>query len=118
MIIEKIKHDCWVYKNIDGIEHRGKYITHGYSYAEFYIEKQSFVEKQTWLGFGKPKQIPIWSSVGKIERKVIERSEYYSVEETEKIFNSFVVEPIIVQKCYMYAKMLYLAILPFHQLDQ
>lgn len=98
MIIEKIKHDCWVYKNIDGIEHRGKYIKFGYSYAEFYIEKQSFVEKLTWLGFGKNKQIPIWSNVGKIEWKVIELKEYYSVEETEKIFNSFVVKPTIVHK--------------------
>ena len=30
--------------------------------------------------------------------KVIDLKDYYSVEETEKIFNSFVVEPIIVHK--------------------
>lgn len=99
MIIEKIKHDCWVYKNIDGIEYRGKYITYGYSYANFYIEKQSFIEKETWFGLGNPKQIPIWDSIGEFENnKIIDRKDYYSVEETEKIFSSLVVEPIIVHK--------------------
>jgi hypothetical protein len=98
MIIEKIKHDCWVYKKIDGIEYRGKYIDSGYSYAKFHIQKQSFIKKETWFGFGKNKQIPVWGDMIKVEWRVIDLKEYYEVEDTEKIFNSFVNKPNIVHK--------------------
>jgi hypothetical protein len=98
MIIEKIKHDCWVYKNINGIEHRGKYIKVGYSYAEFHIQKQSLVEEKTWFGFGKNKQIPVWGDMIKVDWRAINLQEYYEVDDTEKIFNSFVSKPTIVHK--------------------
>lgn len=100
MIIEKIKHDCWVYKNIDGIEYRGKYIDRGYSYADFIIEKQSIVINTKYYIFRKNKhvEVPVWNQVFVSTKTAIRRDEFYDVKLTESFFNTFIAEPIIVHK--------------------
>lgn len=93
MVIEKIKHDYWVYKNINGIEYRGKYITYGYSYAQFVIEKQTSITKKKYF-FSKIKEFLSWKIIFQGRDKVIDLKEFYDVSSTEILFDKFV--PIIV----------------------
>jgi len=100
MIIEKIQHVCWVYKNIDGIEYRGKYIDCGWTYAEFIIEKQSIVINTIHYLFRRDKhiEVPVWTKVFSSKNTIINRKDFYDIKLTESIFNTFIAEPIIVHK--------------------
>lgn len=98
---EKIKHDSWVYKNVDGIEYRGKYISYGWTYAEFILEKQIYIQKRSFFGFGKLKKIPKWELIINSHLlpkwRVINKSLYYDLKETEKLFDD-----CISQSCFLH----------------
>ena len=100
MIVEKIKHDCWVYKNIEGVEYRGRYITHGFTYAQFVIEKQTSIKKKKYF-FSKLKEIFSWEEISK-SNITIPLKEYYEVSDTENTFNKLILKfintSIIVHK--------------------
>jgi len=90
VIVEKIKHDCWVYKNVNDIQYRGSFINEGFTFAAFVLQKQNTFKFKMFLFFGKYIHIPIWKTIKQGYYNSISRQKFYEVSEIEKLFNKYI----------------------------
>jgi len=85
--MEYVKHDTWFYREVNGNEYRGKYITHGFSYATMVVQIRIDYKVKKYLFFGKDIDSHYWKTIVSNSRNVnignpIERTNFYDVERT------------------------------------
>ena len=91
-IVEKIKHNCWVYKKVNNIQYRGSFIDEGITFSGFILQKQNIFKLKIFLFFGKKIHIPIWKTIKKTKYAGFSRQKFYEVFQIESLFNKHIKE--------------------------